>query len=178
MPLSPGMHHSPWQKPETKKKTEAIKKRKQKGHSQRHGFTIAMVLCCFCCFLFSHVHALSNIHKIEIKPVVKLKKKKTKTHHVTCDSRVRQVKLESCSDGRMVPGALSLTAVVHLMFLNGENWVYLTVCLLANCCYTSLWLIAHVPLLLCLSRWLQSSELKPNSSKAFLSRSFHFLHWF
>ena len=31
------------------------KNRKQKGHSQRHGFTIARVLCCFCCFLFSHV---------------------------------------------------------------------------------------------------------------------------
>ena len=53
--------------------------------------------------------------------VVKLKKKKMKTHHVTCDSRVRQVKLESCTDGRMVPGALSLTGVVHLMFLNGES---------------------------------------------------------
>ena len=53
--------------------------------------------------------------------VVKVKKKKTKTHHVTCDSRVRKVKLESCSDGRMVPGALSLTGVVHLMVLNGES---------------------------------------------------------
>ena len=56
----------PMTKTGSKKKTEAKKNRKQKGHSQPHGFTIAMVLCCF--FLFSHVHALSNIHKIEIKP--------------------------------------------------------------------------------------------------------------
>ena len=58
----------PMTKPETKKNQTQKKKRKQKGHSQPHGFTIAMVLCCFCCFLFSHVHAFSNIHKIEIKP--------------------------------------------------------------------------------------------------------------
>ncbi len=57
----------PMTKTGNKKKPEAKKKRKQKGHSQRHGFQIARVLCC-CCFLFSHVHALSNIHKIEIKP--------------------------------------------------------------------------------------------------------------
>ena len=60
----------PMTKSGNKKKTESKKKNwKQKGHSQRHGFQIAMVLCCCCCcFLFSHVHALSNIHKIEIKP--------------------------------------------------------------------------------------------------------------
>ena len=47
MPLSPGMHHSPCQKPEAKikpeakQKPEAKKNRKQKDHSQRHGFQIA-----------------------------------------------------------------------------------------------------------------------------------------
>ena len=62
MPLSPGMHHSPWQKTGSKNKPEAKENRKQKGHSQRHGFQIARVLCCCCCcccFLFSHVHTLS-----------------------------------------------------------------------------------------------------------------------